>query len=127
VAVERADRAWDGTLGEFGEEAVALPAVVYGELLVGVRLAGTRAKAARRRAKVAALVAAVPLVDFTGATAERWSELFAGMSRRGELIPANDLAVAATALQLGFGVLVGPLGEEHFRRVPRLRVETLRL
>jgi predicted nucleic acid-binding protein len=125
--VERAERAWDGLLGELGEEAVALPAIVYGELLVGVRLAGTRGKAARRRAKVAALAAAFPVVDFSGATAERWAELFAGMSRRGELIPANDLAVAATALQLGFGVLVGALGEEHFRSVPRLRVETLRL
>ena len=33
------------------------------------------------------------------------------------LIPSNDLAVAATAQHLGFGVLVGPLDEHHFRRV----------
>jgi predicted nucleic acid-binding protein len=126
VAVERAGTTWDGLLDEMREEAVALPAIVYGEMLVGVQLAPTRAQATRRRAKIAALVAAVPLLDFSGSTAEHWAELFAGMSRRGELIPANDLAVAATALQLGFGVLVGPLGEQHFRRVPGLRVETLR-
>jgi predicted nucleic acid-binding protein len=42
------------------------------------------------------------------------------------MVPANDLAVAATALSLGFGVLVGPAGEERFRMIPGLRVETLR-
>lgn len=39
------------------------------------------------------------------------------------MIPANDLAVAATALQLGFGVLIGPKNERHFRRIKGLRCE----
>jgi len=56
-------------------------------------------------------------------TAERWADLFATLQRAGSLIPANDLTVAATALQVGFGVLVGPRDEAHFRRVPLLRVE----
>jgi predicted nucleic acid-binding protein len=42
------------------------------------------------------------------------------------MVPANDLTVAATALSLGFGVLVAPAAEEHFRRIPGLRVEALR-
>ena len=37
------------------------------------------------------------------------------------------IAVAATALQLGFGVVVGPQDEAHFRSVPGLRVERLAL
>jgi predicted nucleic acid-binding protein len=41
------------------------------------------------------------------------------------MIPSNDLAVAATALHLDFGVLVGPKDERHFRRVPQLRCERL--
>ena len=45
----------------------------------------------------------------------------------GTMIPANDLAVAATALQLDFGVVVGTQSERHFRYVPDLRVERLRL
>ncbi|MBI4634989.1 MAG: hypothetical protein HY727_01440 [Candidatus Rokubacteria bacterium] len=47
------------------------------------------------------------------------------LSRAGRLILANDLAVAATVLHLGFGVLVGPAGDEHFRQVAGLRVERL--
>lgn len=38
------------------------------------------------------------------------------------MIPQNDIAVAATALCLGFGVLVGTADEKHFRVVPDLEV-----
>jgi predicted nucleic acid-binding protein len=125
VAAERRPSAWDELLGSTGEEPVVLPAIVYGELLVGVRLASSRARASARRAKIAALVARVPIVEFGAEVAERWADLFAALSRRGTPIPANDLAVAATALHLGFGVLVGAADERHFRRVPRLRVRQL--
>lgn len=65
------------------------------------------------------------MVDFGLSIAERWAQLFATLTRRGRVIPANDLAVAATAMQLGLGVLVGPRDEAHFRSVPALRVEVL--
>ena len=125
VAVERQPLAWDGMLSNLGKEAVVLPAIVYGELLVGVQLADAAARASSRRAKIAALAARVPIVEFGRDVAERWADLFAGLSRTGQLIPANDLAVAATALHLGFGVLVGARDEAHFRRVPLLRVQPL--
>jgi predicted nucleic acid-binding protein len=108
-----------------GDEPIVLPAIVYAELLVGVRLAHTALRASSRRAKIAALVARVPLVEFGTEIAERWADLFAELRVRGGLLPANDLAIAATALQLGFGVLVGPTDEADFRRVPGLRVETI--
>jgi len=38
---------------------------------------------------------------------------------------ANDVPVAATALRLGFAVLVGGRDEQHFRRVPNLTVRTV--
>ena len=123
VSLERVESGWDGPLADLGDEAVVLPAIVYGELLVGVRLAGSAARASSRRAKIAALVARVPLVEFGQEVAEHWADVFAQLSRRGQLIPANDLAVAATALHLEFGVLVGPKDEAHFRRVEGLRVQ----
>jgi predicted nucleic acid-binding protein len=127
VDLERAREGWDEALGKLGAEVAVVPAVVYAELLVGVRLAEDARRAAARRARVEALTARLPLVDFSRDTAERWADLFATLSRTGAMIPANDLAVAATALQLGFGVIVGLSGERHFRRVPDLRVECLRL
>lgn len=125
VALEREGVAWDHQLAKIGDEPVALPAIVYAELLAGVALAETPDRAAGRRAKIDALAARVPLAAFATSTAERWAEVFAVLHRSGSLIPANDLAVAATARELGFGVLVGPRDEAHFRRVPDLRIERI--
>ena len=127
VDLERAGGGWEGALGALGAEPAVVPAVVYAELLVGVRLADDGGRAAARQGRIVALTSRLPLVDFSRETAEHWADLFATLSRAGAMIPANDLAVAATALQLGFGVVVGAQGERHFRRVPGLRVECLRL
>jgi tRNA(fMet)-specific endonuclease VapC len=108
-----------------GDEETAMPAVVYAELLVGVELADSPKRAAARRARIEALVAHAPIVEFDAAIAPVWARLFATLSRAGHAIPANDLTVAATALHLGYGVLVGPTDEQHFRRIEGLRVETL--
>jgi predicted nucleic acid-binding protein len=107
------------------KEHAAVPAIVVAELLVGVHLAASKMRARQRREKVDEVLASAPIVDFGIEVAERWAELFVDLERRGTRIPANDLAVAATALHLGFGVLVGPEGEEHFRRVQGLRVVVL--
>jgi tRNA(fMet)-specific endonuclease VapC len=106
-------------------EAVGIPAIVFGELLSGVEMADTPARALERRRKVSEVANRLAVIPFDRAAAERWASLYATLRRRGELIPANDLCVAATALELGFGVLVGPSGESHYRRVPALRVEVL--
>ena len=116
---------WDRWIGRLVHEPAVLPAAVYAELMVGVLLADTPTRSAARRAKIEALTVRVPVVDFGPAIAEEWAKLFVILSRRGELIPANDLAVAATARHLGFRVLVGPSDEAHFRRVPDLDVTTL--
>lgn len=117
---------WERVLGRLASERAVVPVIVYAELLVGVELADTPARAAARRSKIEAITTQVPVVEFGTAIAEEWARLFAALSRSGRLIPSNDLAVAATALHLGFSVLVGPDDEEHFRAVPDLRVEALR-
>jgi predicted nucleic acid-binding protein len=122
VALERANTAWSDGLPN---EPAALAVIVYAELLVGVKMAESRQRSAARRAKIDALLTTTPVVDFGVGAAERWADLYAQLSRRGQLIPANDLVVAATALELDYGVLVGPTDEVHFRRVPKLRVVVL--
>jgi tRNA(fMet)-specific endonuclease VapC len=134
VAVERATPphaergdTWTEALGPLAGETAVLPAAVYAELLVGIELADTPKRAAARRARLEALTAVLPVVDFDADIARQWARLFARLSRKGRLIPANDLAVAATALHLGFSVLVGPQDERHFRRVAGLKVVTVRV
>ncbi len=122
IALERAGASWEQGLGRQADEPVVLPAIVYAELLIGVALAGNRKRATQRRQRIDALVAVSGVVEFDAAVAEKWAELFALLSRRGRMIPSNDLAVAATARHMEFGVLVGPRDERHFREVPRLSV-----
>ena len=112
-------------LSQGADEELVIPAIVYAEVLLGAHLAKSVRRATRRRGQIARVAAAFPIVDFGVTFAERWAELAAGLKRSGKMIPAHDLQVAATALGLGFGVLVGPLGESHFRRVRGLRVESL--
>jgi len=126
VAVERLGIDLDQSLGELAEEIAVIPAIVYAELQVGVRLADTPARAASRRARIEALVSRLPVVEFDRAVAERWAELFAVLTRAGSMIPANDLSIAATAVHLGYAVLLGPKGEAHYEKVRGLRVARLK-
>jgi predicted nucleic acid-binding protein len=127
IAVERSGARWEKFIERLGDEPAVLPAIVFAELLVGVNLAASARQANRRLAQVDAMAARCSIVEFGREIAARWADLFASLSRAGTMIPANDLAVAATALHLQFGVVVGPEGEAHFRKVRGLRCEALRL
>lgn len=122
VAAERGAVAWEALGPEALAEPAVLPAIVVAELLAGVQLADSPARAASRQARIDALADRLRVVPFDREAAGRWARLYAELYRRGRLVPANDLAVAATAVALGFGVLVGPGGETHFRRIADLRV-----
>jgi len=126
VTLERARSSWEQFQAVVTDEPVAMPVIVYAELLASVRLADSPARAAVRQATIDVFASRMPIVDFGLKTAKHWASLFAHLYQMGSMIPANDLAIAATAFERGFGVLVGPEGEAHFRRVPDLRVKVLR-
>jgi predicted nucleic acid-binding protein len=125
IELERRGPDWAIAEESIFDEPAVIAAIAYAEVMVGIKLADTRARARQRKARLDALVSHCPVVDFSRVTAERWSDIFAQLSRDGKLIPSNDIAVAATALELDFGVLVGPQDEKHFRRVSGLRCVTL--
>jgi predicted nucleic acid-binding protein len=125
VCLERSRVELERALGEGADEVGVVPVIVYAELMVGVRLADSEARARSRLERIQAILSRCPIVEFDRAIAARWADLFADLSRRGSLIPANDMAVAATALHLDFAVLIGPDDEEHFRRVDALRCKVL--
>ena len=122
VAIERQKADAGIILSRYGSEPVAVPAIVWAELLAGVRLAGDPGTAVRRRARLEQLRLHVPLIAFDAAIAEHYADIFAECSEAGTPIPQNDMAVAATARRFGFRVLVGSEGGSHFRRVRDLEV-----
>lgn len=106
-------------------EIYALPAIVWAEALIGVRLASDASRAARRLARLQAIRNLTGVEDFGPLVAEHYADIFTELSKQGMLIPQNDIAVAATAFALGFGVLVGPQDEAHFKRISGLEVRVL--
>jgi predicted nucleic acid-binding protein len=107
------------------DEAVILPVIVWAEALIGVRLADSPGRAARRRAHLELIRRHANLQPFTPEIAEDYADIFAELQRLGRMIPQNDLAVAATARFLGCGVLVGPFDEAHFRQIDGLAVRVI--
>lgn len=125
ISIERGEVRLEELLAKHGGQPTAMPAIVWAELLAGVRLAGSAGIAARRRARLEGLRLLIPIIAFDANIAERYADIYAACSQAGLPIPANDMAVAATALHLGYGVLVGQRDEKHFRAVPDLSVVVL--
>ena len=107
------------------DDTIVLPAVVWAEALIGVRMADSATRAARRRARLEAIRVRTGIEPFTAEIAEHYADIYAELGSQGALIPQNDMAVAATARSLGFGVMVGPDDEAHFRRVADVPVTVI--
>jgi tRNA(fMet)-specific endonuclease VapC len=125
VAMERRQLPVSSIRDRIGAEPVAIPAIVWAELLVGVRLAATADLAARRRARLEQIRRHVPIIDFDARIAEHYADIHAECLKKGTMIPQNDMVVAATARCLGYKILVGPQDEVHFRSVNQIAVISL--
>lgn len=110
---------------ELLDERITLPAVVWAEAMVGVHRASTPEIGLRRHRRLENLRERFDFCDFDRIVAERYAELVAILARKGQMIPQNDIAVAATALCLNHKLLVGSLDEKHFRSVPKLEIVVL--
>jgi tRNA(fMet)-specific endonuclease VapC len=102
---------------------VFISAITVSELLIGVHRADTESRRVRRSAFVEAILAKVPVLDFTLEVARIHAGLYAGLANTGQLIGAHDLIIAATAISHGCALLTTNIAE--FKHVPGLEVLTL--
>lgn len=100
---------------------VYISAITASELLVGVHYADAKRRV-RRSAFVEAILQTLPVLPFTLEVARVHSELFAYLSKKGKLMGAHDLLIAATALAHDCRVLTYNLKE--FKQVPGLDIES---
>ena len=101
-------------------EKVYISVVVVSELLIGVHRANTEARRERRLAFVEAVISGVGVLDFTIAAARVHAEIYADLAKKGQMIGAHDLIIAATARCHDLSLLTDNIRE--FSRVPGLRV-----
>ena len=102
------------------EENVFISAITASELLMGIHLADSKARRMKRTAFVEAILASVPILDFSLEVARLHAELYAELTSKGKLIGAHDLIIAATALSHGYSLLTS--NEKEFKRIPGLKV-----
>jgi tRNA(fMet)-specific endonuclease VapC len=64
---------------------------------------------------------AIAVIGIDALVAQRFADIKADLRRRGALLEDSDLFIAATALTLGVTLVTN--NQEHFRRVPQLKLE----
>lgn len=105
---------WDSS------QKVYISVIVASELLMGVHRADTETRRQRRSIFVEAIIAGVAVLDVTIAVARIHAEIHADLTRKGQMIGAHDLIIAATARCHDLSVLTDNVKE--FSRVPGLHV-----
>jgi tRNA(fMet)-specific endonuclease VapC len=96
---------------------VYLNAIVLGELLLGAKKS---MKADQSLQDVQLLVSAMTLLALEAATSDIYSEIKRDLQTKGQMIPENDIWIAASAKQYNLTLTTR---DAHFSRVDGLLVE----
>jgi predicted nucleic acid-binding protein len=103
-----------------GEIEISLSPLTVAELVHGIYRARTPKVSQRRREYIEELVNLVPLHPVTLQTGYLVGQIQGQEAAKGNVLPFNDLFIAAAALEQGYAVLTENL--RHFEKVPGLRV-----
>jgi predicted nucleic acid-binding protein len=105
---------------DYGEIEIGLSVVTIMELVHGIQRAGTDERRVRRQTFVDELIRDLPVHPVTIETARLAGRIEGSQAAQGITIAVEDVLIAATALQLGFGVVTSNV--RHFEVVPGLKV-----
>ncbi|MEU1955260.1 PIN domain-containing protein [Nocardia rhamnosiphila] len=89
----------------YDDDDLAIAAVTVAEFRVGIELADTAERAARRSRRLALLLADLDILEYSDATATRHAQLLAQVRRSGRPRGAHDLIIAAHAAETGRAVV----------------------
>lgn len=98
---------------------VCISAISQSELAYG---AGVSPQPQRDRERLDLFLRHVPVLDYPNGAAAHYGEIRASLKKRGTLIGANDLLIAAHARCEGLVLVTNNTRE--FRRVPGLQIES---
>ena len=90
------------------------------ELVHGVFRAQTPVAGQRRRQYIEELVSLVPVHPVTKKTGWLVGQIEGQEAAKGNVLPFNDLIIAAAAIEQGYAVLTGNV--RHFQKIPGLTV-----
>src|SRR4051812_12797312 len=115
IADERGKFDMAGFLRQIAPSDTLMAAISASELLHGVERASDPIRKAKRSADVEQTIQRVPVIPFDLAQARVHSRLWADLAKRGQMIGAHDLIIAAAGVAIGHDVATLNVGE--FQRV----------
>ncbi len=118
ITLERADTTIEKALGTYRDPCIS--SVVVSELLAGVLLADSPARAQARQGFVDDVLASLPVIGFNVPDAREHARLSVELRRNGTPVGERDPLIAATAIANGHSVMTANTRE--FERVPGLHV-----
>jgi tRNA(fMet)-specific endonuclease VapC len=121
IHIERNGLTFDALVAAAPESPLGLASMTTSELLVGVHRADTPERRRRRQDFVEAFLLRLPVLPFDFDAARIYAQVWAQPAAAGQMIGANDLVIAATALAHGYAVLTDNV--RHFERIAGLEVQ----
>lgn len=106
-----------------GEIEISLSPVTVAELVHGIYRAKNPEASQRRRAYIEELADLVPIHPMTRQTAFLVGQIQGQEAAKGNVLPLNDLIIAAAALEQGYAILTE--NHRHFHKIPGLTVLSL--
>ena len=110
----------EGILAAHGPVDLSMSPITVAELVHGIYRAVTPEASQRRRKFIEELVSLIPVHPITNRTAWIVGQIEGEEAAKGNVLPFNDLLIAAAAIEQGYGVLT--LNLRHFQKVPGLAV-----
>jgi predicted nucleic acid-binding protein len=99
---------------------LSLSPVTVAELVHGIYRSKTRETGLRRRQYIEELVSLVPVHPITNRTAWLVGQINGEEAAKGNVLPFNDLIIAAAAIEQGYAVLTSNV--RHFQKIPGVKV-----
>ena|ERR1700722_20225192 len=99
---------------------VSLSPITVAELVHGIYRARTPEASQRRREYIQELINLVPLHPVTLETAYLVGQIEGQEAAKGNVLPFNDLLIAAAAIEQGYAILTE--NQRHFEKIPGVQV-----
>jgi tRNA(fMet)-specific endonuclease VapC len=104
VGLERASSRLEKFIQGREEESFGISAITVSELLHGVHRADSEKRRMIREAFVEKIIEVIPVFPFDLSSARIYSRVWATLAKKGKIVGAHDLIIAATCISLGFSL-----------------------
>lgn len=111
IALERASSRLDQFIRGREGEPFGISAITVSELLHGVHRAESEKRRIIRAAFVEKIIEVFPVFPFDLVAARIYAGIWASLAKKGKVVGAHDLVIAATCISLGFSLATLDLRE----------------